>query len=50
MLKVRLGTKGMPSNIFKLVAEDEGSTSKLKGLVDEATKVVPIDMNQTGEK
>ena len=38
MLKSRLGSNVMPSSIFKLVGEDQGSSAKLKTLIDEALK------------
>jgi hypothetical protein len=38
MLINRLGNKAMPNSIFKIIGEDEGSSAKLKTLIDEALK------------
>jgi len=37
-LRNRLGSKTLPSSVFKLVTEDEGSAVKLKSLIEEALK------------
>ncbi len=38
LLKNRLGSKGMPPSIFKLIGDDDGCIMKLKGLIEDVLK------------
>jgi hypothetical protein len=38
MLKNRLGSKGMPPSIFKMISEEDNGGQRLKGMIDEALK------------